>query len=121
MGASSTVSSWSDVRSGFPGRTIRRYGPDTDSETFDFFTEEIVGEVQTSRPDYTASADDNVLVPGVAGNPTAVGYFGYAYYSENPGKLKLVAVDDGSGCVAPNIETIANGTYSRFPGRCSST
>lgn len=107
----STVSSWSDVDPSFPDRTIRLYGPGTDSGTFDYFTEEIVGEVQASRPDYTASEDDNVLVQGLSGDRNALGYFGFAYYAENADKLKLVAVDDGTGCVSPTNETIQNGTY----------
>ena len=91
---------------------MRLYGADTDSGTFDYFTEEIVGEAQASRADYTASADDNVLVQGISGDRNALGYFGYAYYAENPDKLKVVAVDNGSGCVTPTTETIESGDYA---------
>jgi phosphate transport system substrate-binding protein len=108
----STVDSWNDVRPEWPDQSIALYGPDTDSGTFDYFTEVIVGEEDASRPDYTASADDNVLVQGIAGDEDALGYFGYAYYVENTDKLKLVAVDGGEGCVAPSRETILDGTYS---------
>jgi phosphate transport system substrate-binding protein len=108
----STVDSWNDVRPEWPDESIALYGPDTDSGTFDYFTEVIVGEEDASRPDYTASADDNVLVQGIAGDEDALGYFGYAYYVENPDRLKLVAVDGGEGCVAPSRETILDGTYS---------
>jgi phosphate transport system substrate-binding protein len=108
----STVDSWNDVRPEWPDESIALYGPDTDSGTFDYFTEVIVGEEDASRPDYTASADDNVLVQGIAGDEDALGYFGYAYYVENTDKLKLVAVDSGEGCVAPSRETILDGTYS---------
>lgn len=108
---SSPVNNWSQVRSSFPDRPLRLYGPDTDSGTFDFFTEEINGEAQSSRSDYTASADDNVLVQGIGGDRNALGYFGYAYYAENMDKLKLVAVDNGNGCVTPTLDTILSGEY----------
>ena len=62
--------------------------------------------------DYTASEDDNVLVQGINGDRNALGYFGYAYYAENMDKLKLVAVDSGSGCAAPSVGSIADGSYS---------
>ena len=108
----SVVSNWNDVDPAFPDKKIVLYGPDTDSGTFDYFTEEVVGEVQASRADYTASADDNVLVQGIAGGRYSLGYFGYSYYAENADKLKLVAVDSGNGCVTPTSETIENGTYA---------
>ena len=107
----STIDNWSQVRAGFPDRPLRLYGPDSDSGTFDYFTEEINGEAQASRSDYTASADDNVLVTGIGGDRNSLGYFGYAYYSENADKLKLVAVDAGDGCVTPTAATIEDGTY----------
>lgn len=108
----STIDNWSQIRSGFPDSRLRLYGPDTDSGTFDYFTEEIVGEIQASRPDYTASADDNVLIRGVSGDRNALGYFGYAYYTENSDKLKLIAIDNGLGCVTPTIEAIRTGEYA---------
>ena len=107
----SAVDSWNDVRPEWPDSSIALYGPDTDSGTFDYFTAEIVGEEGSSRADYTASADDNVLVQGVEGDKNALGYFGYAYYYENQDKLKIVAVDGGEGCVAPSVETVRSGEY----------
>ena len=108
----STINNWSQVRDSFPDQKMRLYGPDSDSGTFDYFTEEVNEEVQASRSDYTASADDNVLVQGIAGDKGSLGYFGYAYYQENKDKLKVVAVDSGSGCVQPNLQTIPSGEYS---------
>ena len=108
----STVQKWSDVNPAWPEREIRLYGADTDSGTFDYFTEEVNGEAKVSRDDYTASADDNVLVRGIAGDRDSLGYFGYAYYIENAGQLKLLGVDNGEGCVKPSPETIAAGTYT---------
>lgn len=111
-GPGSKVKTWKDVDSKWPAEVIKLYGPGTDSGTFDYFTKEINGEEGASRSDYTASEDDNVLVQGVAGDDGSLGYFGYAYYSENRDKLKLVEVDGGKGCVAPSKETILDGTYA---------
>ena len=108
----SAVDSWDDVDPSWPDRPMRLYGPGTDSGTFDYFTEEVMGEAKLSRPDYTASEDDNVLVQGISGDRNALGYFGFSYYKENADKLKLVSVDSGDGCVAPSVESIASGEYS---------
>ncbi len=108
----SMMNNWNQVRSIFPDQKMRLYGPDTDSGTFDYFTEEINGEAQASRSDYTASADDNVLVQGISGDKGSLGYFGYAYYEENKDKLKVIAVDDGNGCVVPSGTTIEDGSYT---------
>jgi phosphate transport system substrate-binding protein len=108
----SKVGRWSDIRQGFPNTQMKLYGPGTNSGTFDYFTEEVIGEQGASRADYTASEDDNMLVQGVEGDVNALGYFGYAYYKENSQRLKLVAVDGGKGCITPSETTIKNGTYS---------
>jgi phosphate transport system substrate-binding protein len=107
----STVKTWKDVRAAWPAEPITLYGPDVDSGTFDYFTEVVNGKSQVCRPDYTASADDNVLVTGIAGDVSALGYFGYAYYEENKDKLKLVPIDGGAGPVLPSESTINNGSY----------
>ena len=108
----SPVKSWSDVRSSWPDREIELVGADTNSGTFDYFTRAIVGEEGASRPDYTASADDNMLVRAVSGEETALGYLGFAFYDENRERLKIVPVESGAGPVAPSRETIAGGTYA---------
>lgn len=108
----STINNWSQVRQGFPNQPLELYGPGTNSGTFDYFTEEILGEQGASRGDYTASEDDNVLVQGVEGDPNALGYFGYAYYIENAERMTAVAIDNGNGCVLPNDETVSGGTYT---------
>jgi phosphate transport system substrate-binding protein len=108
----STLRRWSQVRQGFPDETLKLYGPGTNSGTFDYFTEAIVGEARASRPDYTASEDDNVLVQGVEGDRSALGYFGYAYYIENESRLKALGIDGGAGCVKPTPETVTSGEYS---------
>lgn len=108
----STVTTWADVRDGWPAEEIRLYGPGTDSGTFDYFTEAVVGESGASRADFQASEDDNILVQGIAGDRYAMGYFGYAYYAENAQRLKLLEIDGGNGCVAPSDLTIEDGSYS---------
>jgi phosphate transport system substrate-binding protein len=108
----SVVRRWRDVRPHWPAEEIRLYGPGTDSGTFDYFTEAVNGETGASRPDFQASEDDNILVQGVAGDQYSLGYFGYAYYTENASRLKLVEIDGGSGCVSPSDATIADGTYA---------
>ena len=90
------------------------YGPGADSGTFDYFTEVVNGESQSSRGDFLASENDNVIVQGVSGDRNSFGYFGYAYYIENKDKLRLIEIDAGQGCVSPTPETIADGSYSPF-------
>ncbi len=111
--AQGKITNWKQVRDSFPDRPLKLYGAGADSGTFDYFTEAIVGKAKSSRGDYQASEDDNILVQGVSGDENSLGYFGYAYYIENPGKLKLVAIDEkGDGnCVLPSEETIRNGKY----------
>lgn len=108
----STLQRWSEVREGLPDEPLRLYGPGTNSGTFDYFTEAIMGEEDASRPDYSASEDDNVLVQGVGGDVNALGYFGYAYYVENPNQLRAIGVDNGSGCVEPTNQTVMSGQYA---------
>jgi phosphate transport system substrate-binding protein len=107
----SKVDNWSEVRAGFPNVPLKLYGPGTDSGTFDFFTEVINGKAKRSRSDYSASEDDNILVQGVSGDRGAMGYFGLSYYEENKNRLKLVRVDSGGGCVAPNARSVQSKTY----------
>ena len=108
----SRVTTWRDVRSDFPAQPVKLYGAGTDSGTFDYFTEAIVGETGSSRTDYQASEDDNVLVQGVAGDQYALGYFGHAYAVQNQDKLKVIGVDNGAGCVMPTDATIGDKTYA---------
>jgi phosphate transport system substrate-binding protein len=108
----SAVKNWQDVDPGFPDEPLRLYGPGTDSGTFDYFTGAIVGEEGESRTDYQASEDDNVIVEGVTGDRGALGYFGFSYYEQNQDAMKAVAIDDGSGCVAPSVQTAQDGTYA---------
>ncbi|MGH3142176.1 MAG: PstS family phosphate ABC transporter substrate-binding protein, partial [Gaiellales bacterium] len=108
----SKVTSWQDVDATFPDEPLRLYGPGTDSGTFDYFTDVIVGEEGESRTDYQASEDDNVIIQGVKGDKGALGYFGFSYFEQNQDTVKAVAVDNGSGCVAPSVATAQDGTYA---------
>ncbi len=110
-GAQGKINNWSQIRSGFPNAPLKLFGPGTASGTFDYFTEAIVGKSKSSRGDYTASEDDNVLVQGVTRDKNAIGYFGYAYYEENKGKLKAVPIDGGKGAILPSPQAVQNGTY----------
>jgi phosphate transport system substrate-binding protein len=108
----SAVKKWSDIDPAWPANEIKLYGPGTDSGTFDYFTEKIVGEEGKSRDDYMSSEDDNSLVTGIAGDTYALGYFGLAYYEENHEKLKLLGVDSGDGnCIKPTQETVRDLSY----------
>jgi phosphate transport system substrate-binding protein len=108
------VTKWSQIDKGWPEEQFKLFGAGTDSGTFDYFTEAINGKSGRSRKDFTPSEDDNVLVTGVAGNPNALGYFGYAYYETNKGKVKAVAVQDKGKkeFVLPSQESILDGSYT---------
>jgi phosphate transport system substrate-binding protein len=109
--AEGTVAQWRQIRASFPAQPLVLFGPGNDSGTFDYFTLAVVGTEASSRGDYAKSEDDRIIEHGVAGEPNALGYFGYAYYQENKDELKVVAVDNGHGCVAPSAQTVADGTY----------
>lgn len=110
--AQGKIMKWNQIRPEWPNEEIHLFGPGVASGTYDYFTEVVVGESGSSRGDFTASEDDNVLVQGIAGDKFGLGFFGLAYFEENKDKLSLVAVDGGKGAVRPNLETVKNGTYS---------
>jgi phosphate transport system substrate-binding protein len=108
------VKTWKQVNPAWPDQPMKLFGPGADSGTFDYFTEAIVGKAKSSRGDFTASEDDNVLVQGVSRDVNALGYFGYAYYIENKDKLraaKVVGKAGGAG-VEPSFEAVVNGSYT---------
>lgn len=114
--AQGKIKRWNQIRSEWPDEEIHLFGAGVESGTYDYFTEVIVGKSHSSRGDFTASEDDNVLVQGVASDKYSLGFFGLAYYEENQEKLKLVAIDDGNpsngdGPIMPSIETVKNKTY----------
>jgi len=110
-GAQGKITNWKQVDPSFPDLPLKLYGPGADSGTFEYFTEAITGKAKASRGDYTASEDDNVLVQGVSRDKGGIGYFGYAYYIENAGKLKAAAVWNGKQFVAPSAKAVEDGSY----------
>jgi phosphate transport system substrate-binding protein len=109
--AQGKITNWNQVRSSWPNAPLKLFGAGADSGTFDYFTEAITGKAKSSRGDFTASEDDNVLVQGVANDRNALGFFGFAYYAENKSKLKAVAIDNGKGAVGPSESTVLDGSY----------
>jgi phosphate transport system substrate-binding protein len=107
----SKIDNWKEVDSKWPDKKLSLFGPGTDSGTFDFFTAAINGKEKASRPNFTPSENDTVLVNGVSQTGGAMGYFGYSYYLDNKSKLKLLAVDSGGGCIAPSVKTVQNLSY----------
>lgn len=107
---------WSEVREGWPEERILLFAPGTDSGTFDYFVEVVAGDDGTLRSDMSTSEDDNVLVTGISGSPTAIGFFGVAYFEENRDKLKAVpVVNPRTGrAVLPTSEAIEKGDYAPF-------
>jgi phosphate transport system substrate-binding protein len=103
---------WAQLNSEWPDEVVNLYGPGPDSGTFDYFTAQINGEEGTSTTNYEPNEDDNVIVENVAGDENGLGYFGYAYYVANEDSLNAVAVDGGSGCVEPTVDSIRDGTYA---------
>ena len=110
--AQGKIIKWNQIRPEWPDEEIHLFGPGVASGTYDYFTEAVVGESGSSRGDFTASEDDNVLVQGIASDKYGLGFFGLAYYEENMDKLKLVAIDNGEIPVLPSLETVSNGIYT---------
>jgi phosphate transport system substrate-binding protein len=112
--AQGKVTNWNQINPAFPNAPLKLFGAGADSGTFEYFTEAIVGKSKASRGDFTASEDDNVLVTGVSRDVNGIGYFGYAYYEANRGKLAAVSIVPGGGgkpAVAPSEQSVENGTY----------
>jgi phosphate transport system substrate-binding protein len=107
---------WNQVDPSFPDEEIAVFGPDSESGTYDFFNEEVLGDPEEGgkkpRADYTASADDNTLVQGIEGQANSWGYFGYAYYQNNKEGLKIIKIaKEGATGIEPTAETIESGDY----------
>ena len=108
---------WNQVDSKFPNEKLAIFAPDTESGTYDFFTEQVLGDPDEGAPkprsDYTASSDDNTLVQGIEGEANSWGYFGFAYYQNNKEGLKDIAISKEAGgpFITPSAETIESGEY----------
>jgi phosphate transport system substrate-binding protein len=111
--AQGKITRWNQVNPSWPDQPLKLFGAGADSGTFDYFTEAIVGKSKSSRGDFTASEDDNVLVQGVSRDVNALGFFGFAYYVENKDKLRSVPIVEkpGKSAVAPSMESVVDGSY----------
>jgi phosphate transport system substrate-binding protein len=117
--AEKRITRWNQVRPDWPDEEIALFGPGPESGTFDYFTDVVMGTADASRKDYTASADDQVIVDGVAGNPQGLGYLGYSYFDRNRARVRAVAIDDGNdsigrGPIEPSPQAVGRGIYRPF-------
>lgn len=115
----SKIMKWNELDPSWPDQPIKLFGADTDSGTFEYFTEVIVGKKKASRTDYQQASDDNVLIQGVSGSKYSLGYIPFGYCIENKDKVKTIAVsptkdesETAAPAVAPTPETIISGEYS---------
>ena len=108
------VTNWNQVNPKFPNQRLKLYAPGSDTGTFDYFTQAVTGKAKNSRTDYTPSANQNVLVQGVAGDESALGYVGISFYIANQDKLNLVAVESPKGkCEKPvPIDNVVKNIYT---------
>ncbi|MDF0650560.1 MAG: PstS family phosphate ABC transporter substrate-binding protein [Nitrospira sp.] len=109
--AQGKITKWNQIHSDWPDAPLVLFGARSDSGTFDYFTDAIVGKAKSSRGDYTASEDDNMLVQGIERNTNALGYIPFAYYAAQMKKLKAVAIAGRSEPVLPSAETVLKGSY----------
>jgi phosphate transport system substrate-binding protein len=124
--------SWSDANAlarevggndSFPDAPLEITAPGEESGTYDAFIELAhfadIGvehglsedEAATTRPDYQASANDNVIIDGIAGSDSSFGWVGFSFYEQNQDVVRAIEIDGGDGCVAPTFDTIADGSY----------
>ncbi|HNR22450.1 MAG TPA: PstS family phosphate ABC transporter substrate-binding protein [Steroidobacteraceae bacterium] len=110
--AQGKITTWKQVNPKWPAQPLKLFGPGADSGTFDYFTEAVVGKSKSSRGDFTASEDDNVLVQGIESDVNALAYFGYAYYAPNSSKIKALRIVNSKGqAVGPSPQGVLDGSY----------
>ena len=107
-----------ELHAPYPDADLVVTAPGEESGTFDSFVEIVVediaderGQDATTRPDYVASPNDNVIIEGITGTTTSLGWVGLAFAAENAEAVKIIEVDGGDGCVAPSAETVVDGSY----------
>jgi phosphate transport system substrate-binding protein len=110
--AQGRITRWDQIRSTWPDAPLKLFGADSDSGTFDYFSEAVVGTAKASRGDYTASEDDNTLIQGVSTDAHALGYVPLAYYYSNARRVRAVPVDSGDGPIRPTTENVENELYA---------
>lgn len=107
---------WNEVNDDWPEEDIELFGPSDASGTYDYFIEAILhsgDEKLSHRQDYSGTEQDRTILQGVEGSEFAMGYLGYAYYSENTDVVRGVPVDDGDGePVEPSLANARSGEYS---------
>jgi phosphate transport system substrate-binding protein len=111
--AQGSIKTWNQINAKWPNAPLKLFGPGSDSGTFDYFTEAVNGKSKSSRGDFTASEDDNVLVQGVTQDQNSLAYFGYAYYAANALKMKALKVVNAEGkAVGPSETSVLDGSYN---------
>ncbi len=107
-----------ELHTPYPDAELVVTAPGEESGTFDSFVELVIDPIAeergvdgTTRPDYVASPNDNVIIEGVTGVPTSLGWVGLAFARENEGNVKTLEIDGGDGCVAPSDQTVVDGSY----------
>lgn len=113
-----SVNKWSEINPAWPDQNIEFFGADTESGTFEYFTEVVVGKKGKSRVKYQAASDDNVLIAGVAGSKFSLGYIPFGYCVGNKDKVKVIKIsptveagETRAPAVEPTTETILSGEY----------
>ena len=107
-----------ELHAPYPDADLVVTAPGEESGTFDSFVEIVLEDIAderaqdaTTRPDYVASPNDNVIIEGITGTATSLGWVGLAFAAENAETVKIIEVDGGDGCVAPSAETVVDGSY----------
>jgi len=125
-------SSWSDANAlaakvggngNFPDEPLSIVAPGEESGTYDSFIE-LTGIEDTAiaqgvpedkaaalRPDYQSSPNDSVIIQGIEGSDSALGFVGFAYADQQGDQIDKIQIDGGDGCVEPRADTIADGSY----------
>ncbi len=109
-----TAKRWSDVNPDWPAKEIVRFVPDTGSGTFDFFVTKVFNSDETdvtlflNTPNTQFSANPTEQVLGIATDKNGIGFFGFAYYQQNEGLMKVVKIES----VEPSAETAESGKYA---------
>lgn len=125
-------STWTDANSlaqqvggtgNFPDAPLTIVAPGEESGTYDSFIS-LAGIEDTAlaqgvsadqaaslRPDYQSSPNDNVIITGIEGSDTSLGFVGFAYADQQGSSVTKLQIDGGSGCVEPSAGTIGDGSY----------